>query len=73
MWLCLGFLTQGSGETKKHAELECSETAGIELLRREVQSISLGMSFSKAQSSKLERLSCHVSVKRDVRALSFEL
>jgi len=27
----------------------------------------------KAQSSKLERLFCHVSVKRDVRALSFEL
>jgi len=27
----------------------------------------------KVQSSKLERLFCHVSVKRDVRALSFEL
>jgi len=27
----------------------------------------------KAQSSKLERLFCHVSVKRDVRVLSFEL
>ena len=27
----------------------------------------------KAQSSKLERLFCHVSVKRDVRALSFKL
>ena len=27
----------------------------------------------KAQSSKLERLFCHVSVKRGVRALSFEL
>ena len=27
----------------------------------------------KAQSSKLERLFCHVSVKRDVLALSFEL
>jgi len=26
----------------------------------------------KTQSSKLERLFCHVSVKRDVRALSFE-
>jgi len=28
---------------------------------------------SKAQSSKLKRLFCHVSVKRDVRALSFDL
>jgi hypothetical protein len=28
--------------------------------------------FSKAQSSKLEGLFCHVSVKRDFRALSFE-
>ena len=33
----------------------------------------LGVTFSKAQSSKLERLFCNVSVKRDVRALSFEL
>jgi len=33
----------------------------------------LGVTFSKAQSSKLERLFCHVLVKRDVRALSFEL
>ena len=31
------------------------------------------MSFSRAQSSKFERLFGHVSVKRDVRALSFEL
>jgi len=31
------------------------------------------VTFSKAQSSKLERLFCHVSVKRDVRALSFEI
>jgi len=38
-----------------------------------VQPIPLGVSFSKAQSSKLERLFYHVSVKRDVRALSFEL
>jgi len=38
-----------------------------------VQPIPLGVSFSKAQSSKLESLFCHVSVKRDVRALSFEL
>jgi len=37
-----------------------------------VQPIPLGLTFSKVQSSKLERLSCHVSVKRDVRALSFE-
>jgi len=37
-----------------------------------VQPIPLGVTFSKAQSSKLERLFCHVSVKRDVRALSFE-
>jgi len=39
----------------------------------EVQPMPLGVSFSKAQSSKLERLFCHVSVKTDVRALSFEL
>jgi len=38
-----------------------------------VQPIPLGVTFSKAQSSKLERLICHVSMKRDVRALSFEL
>ena len=38
-----------------------------------VQPIPLGVTFSKAQSSKLERLFCHVSVKRDIRALSFEL
>ena len=37
------------------------------------QPIPLGVSFSKAQSSKLERLFCHVLMKRDVRALSFEL
>ena len=35
--------------------------------------ISVGVTFSKAQSSKLERLFCHVSVTRDIRALSFEL
>ena len=33
----------------------------------------LGVSFSKTQSSKLEHLFCHVSVKREVRALIFEL
>ena len=38
-----------------------------------VQSIPLGVSFSKAQSSKLEHLFCHVSVKREVRALILEL
>ena len=38
-----------------------------------LQPIPLGVTFSKAQSSKLERLFCHVSVKRDVGALSFEL
>jgi len=38
-----------------------------------VQSIPLGVSFSKTQSSKLEHLFCHVSVKREVRALIFEL
>ena len=31
------------------------------------------MTFSKAQSSKLERLFCHVSVKRDFWTLTFEL
>jgi len=38
-----------------------------------VQPIALGVSFSKDQSSKFEHLFCHVSVKREVRALSFEL
>ena len=38
-----------------------------------VQLISLGVTFLKAQSSKLEGLFCHVSVKRGFRALSFEL
>jgi len=42
-------------------------------LRHPVQPIPLELTFSKAQSSKLERLFCHVSVKRDVRALSFAL
>jgi len=38
-----------------------------------VQSIPLGVSFAKAQSSKLEHLFCHVSVKREDRASNFEL
>jgi len=38
-----------------------------------VQPIPLGVSFLEAQGSKLKRLFCHVSMKRDVRALSFEL
>ena len=38
-----------------------------------VQPIPLGAPLLKAQSSKLKRLFCHVSMKRDVRALSFEL
>ena len=33
----------------------------------------MGVTFSKAQSSKVERLFCHVPVKRDLRAFSFEL
>ena len=37
-----------------------------------LQPIPLGVSFSKAQSSKLEHLFCHVTVKREVRALSFD-
>jgi len=37
-----------------------------------LQPIPLGVTFSKAQSSKLESLFCHVSVRGDVRALSFE-
>ena len=45
----------------------------MRIMVRLVQPIPLGVTFSKAQSSKLERLVCHVSVKRDVRALSFEL
>ena len=40
---------------------------------RYVQPIPLAVTFPKAQSSKLERLFCHVSVKRDVRALISEL
>jgi len=39
----------------------------------DIQTIPLEMTFPKAQSSKLERLFCHVSVRVDVRALSFEL
>ena len=38
-----------------------------------VQPIPLGVTFSKAQSSKLESLVCHISGKRDVRDMSFEL
>ena len=38
-----------------------------------VQPIPLGVTFSKAQSSKFERLFCHISVKEDVRTWSFEL
>ena len=38
-----------------------------------IQPIPLGVTFSKAQSSKLERLFCHISLKRHVQALSFEL
>jgi len=38
-----------------------------------IQPIPIGVTFSKARSSKLERLFCHVSVKRDFQALSFEL
>ena len=45
-----------------------------------VQPIPLGEKFLKAQSSKLkaqsskvEHLFCHVSVKSDIRAVSFEL
>jgi len=45
----------------------------VRITHVQVQLIPLGMSFSKAQSSKLECLFRHVSVKRDVRALSFEL
>jgi len=40
---------------------------------RLLEPIPLEVTFSKPQSSKLERLFCHVSVKRDVWALSFEL
>jgi len=36
-----------------------------------VQPIPLEVTISKAHSSKLEQLFCHVSVKRDFRALSF--
>jgi len=38
-----------------------------------VQPISLGVSFLKAQSSKFEHLFCHISAKRELQALSFEL
>jgi len=47
-------------------------TLEIHLLSQ-LQPIPLRVIFSKAQSSKLKRLFCHVSVKRDVRALSCEL
>jgi len=36
-------------------------------------SIPLGVTFSKVQSSELERLFCHFSVNRDVRTVSCEL
>ena len=38
-----------------------------------IQPIPLGVTFSKAPNSKLESLFCHVSVKRNFRALIFEL
>jgi len=38
-----------------------------------LQPITLAVTFSKVSNSKLERLFCHVSVKRDFRALSCEL
>ena len=50
--------------------------SGIVILLRSwnlIQSIPLGVTSSKVQNSKLERLFCHVSVKRDVQALSFEI
>ena len=51
--------------------LTIDKIQSIKLIK--LQSIPLGVSFSKAQSSKLERLFRHVSVKREVRALNFEL
>jgi len=51
----------------------CRMSSLYKCVLSEVQPIPLGVSFSKAQSSKPERLFCHVSVKRDVQALSFEL
>ena len=48
-------------------------TSSLDIPQSVIQPIPLGVTFSKAQSSKLERLFCHVSVKKDVRALSFEL
>jgi len=38
-----------------------------------VKPMPLAVTISKPQNSKLERLFCHVLVKRDVQALSFEL
>ena len=40
---------------------------------RQLQPIPLEVTFSKVQRSKVERLFCHVSVKRDIRALNFEV
>ena len=54
----------------ERGQLEGVELNSIHVI---IQPIPIGVSFSKAQSSKLESLFCHVSVKRDVRALSFEL
>ena len=45
----------------------------VQQMHQYVQPIPLGVTFSKAQSSKLERLLCHISAERDVQALSFEL
>jgi len=55
-----------------HVPWQC-RTTPITMPKGHVQPIALGVSFSKAQSSKLERLFFHVSMKRHVRALSFEL
>jgi len=51
--------------------LTIDKTQSMKLIK--VQPIPLGVSMSKAQSSKLEHLFYHVSVKREVRALKFEL
>jgi len=43
------------------------------MVKINIMTIPLGVIFSKAQSSKLEGLFCHISGKKDFRALSFEL
>jgi len=77
LWYVLWRLIYSKGVLDLAMMIACMMVASIiiaiDLSSLHLQPIPLGVSFSKAQSSKLERLFCHVSMKRDIRALSFEL